>query len=160
MSKLIGLDKAARQSSGRSIKCGSCPLAEKLPIRCTPVICRICNESHIEGFKKGAKFANESKSKTEKDFLKFCNKKYGTEIVSRLEKLSEECQELNDAITGFTMGDNGMVEIKDEMSDVLAVITHICDIIGTDTRQLLAEALDKIQGREKNPNYKRNHPHE
>ena len=33
MSKLVGLDKAARLSSGRSRKCGSCPLAEKLPIR-------------------------------------------------------------------------------------------------------------------------------
>ena len=160
MYRLVGLTEAAKKSNGSSRKCASCPLVQKLPFSCTPEISRICSESHIEGFKKGAKFANESKSKTEKDFLKFFNQKYGTEIVSRLEKLSEECQELNDVITGFTMGDNGMVEIKDEMSDVLAVITHICDIICTDTRQLLAEALDKVQGREKNPDYKRKHPHE
>lgn len=157
MCKLVGLTEAAKKSSGMSRKCASCRMFRKT---CNWEVFRICNESHVEGFKKGAKFAKESKSKTEKDFLKFCNQKYGTEIVSRLEKLSEECRELNDAITGFTMGDNGMVEIKDEISDVLAVITHICDIIGTDTRQLLAEALDKVQGREKNPDYKRTHPHE
>ena len=157
MCKLVGLTESAKKSSGNSRKCASCSLYGRT---CNMEVFRICNESHIEGFKKGAKFANKSKSKTEKDFLKFFNQKYGTEIVSRLEKLSEECQELNDAITGFTMGDNGMVEIKDEMSDVLAVITHICDIIGTDTRQLLAEALDKVQGREKNPDYKRTYPHE
>ena len=160
MSKLVGLDKAARQSSGRSRKCGSCPLAEKLPIRCTPEISRICNESHIEGFKNGAKFARGMNTLTEKNLLKIFSQKYGTEIVSRLEKLSEECQELTGAIAGFTMGDNGIAEIKDEMSDVLAVITHISDIIGTNTRQLLFEALDKAKGREKDPDYKRNHPHQ
>lgn len=159
MCKLVGLTEAEKKSNGSSRKCASCPLVQKLPLRCTPEISRICTESHIEGFKKGAKFANKSKSKTEKDFLKFCNQKYGTEIVSRLYKLQEECQELNGAIAGFTIGDNGIAEVRDEMSDVLAVITHICDIIGTDTRQLLAEALDKVQGREKNPNYKRTHPH-
>lgn len=159
MCKLVGLTEAAKKSSGRSLRCASC-LVHRIGKFCTPNLLRICNESHIDGFKKGAKFAKNIKSKTEKELLKFFNQKYGTEIVSRLEKLSEECRELNDAITGFMMGDNGMVEIKDEISDVLAVITHICDIIGTDTRQLLAEALDKVQGREKNPDYKRTHPHE
>lgn len=159
MCKLVGLTEAAKKSNGRSRKCASCPLVQKLPLRCTPEISRICTESHIEGFKKGSKYGKENKSRTEKDFLKFCNHKYGTEIVSRLDKLQEECQELNDAIAGFTMGDNGIAEVRDEMSDVLAVITHVCDIIGTDPRQLLCDAYDKIQGREKDPNYKRNHPH-
>lgn len=160
MCKLSGVTAAAKESSGRSRKCATCPLVEKLPLRCTPEIARICNESHIEGFKKGAKYGKENKSRIEKDFLKFCNQKYGTEIVSRLDKLQEECQELNDAIAGFTMGDNGIAEVRDEMSDVLAVITHVSDIIGTDTRQLLYDALDKIQGRQKNPDYKRTHPHQ
>lgn len=159
MCKLVGVTAAAKQSSGNSRKCASCPLVQKLPLRCTPEIYRICTESHIEGFKKGAKYGKENKSWTEKDFLKFFNQKYGTEIISRLDKLQEECQELNDAIAGFTMGDNGIAEIKDEMSDVLALITHVCDIVGTNTRQLLFEALDKAKGREKNPDYKRIHPH-
>ena len=160
MCKLVGLTKAAKKSNGSSRKCESCPLVQKLPLRCTPEISRICTESHIEGFKKGAKYGKENKSRTEKDFLKFCNQKYGTEIVSRLDKLQEECKELNNSIAGFTMGDNGIAEVRDEMSDVLAVITHVCDIIGTDTRKLLYDALDKIQGREKNPDYKRTHPHQ
>ena len=159
MCKLVGVTAAAKQSSGNRRKCASCPLVQKLPLRCTPEISRICNEAHIEGFVKGAKYARGMHSLTEKNILKFHNKKYGTEIVSRLEKLSEECQELNNAIAGFTMGDNGIAEIKDEMSDVLAVITHVCDIIGTNTRQLLYETLDKVKGREKDPDYKRTHPH-
>ena len=159
MCKLVGLTEAAKKSNGSSRKCASCPLVKKLPLRCTPEISRICTESHIEGFKKGAKYGKENKSRTEKDFLKFFNQKYGTEIISRLDKLQEECQELNDAIAGFTMGDNGIAEIKDEMSDVLALITHVCDIVGTNTRQLLFEALDKAKGREKDPDYKRKHPH-
>ena len=159
MCKLVGVTAAAKKSNGSSRKCASCPLVKKLPLRCTPEISRICTESHIEGFKKGAKYGKENKIRTEKDLLKFFNQKYGTEIISRLDKLQEECQELNDAIAGFTMGDNGIAEIKDEMSDVLALITHVCDIVGTNTRQLLFEALDKAKGREKNPDYKRTHPH-
>lgn len=159
MCKLVGLDKAARHSSGMSRKCASCPLVQKLPLRCTPEISRICNEAHIEGFKKGAKYAKNNKSRAEKDVLKFFNQKYGTEIVSRLDKLSEECRELDKAIDGFTMGDNGIADVKDEMSDVLAVITHVCDILGTDTRELLQQAYEKVKGREKDPNYKRKHPH-
>ena len=157
MSKLVGLDKAARQSSGRSRKCGSCPLAEKLPIRCTTEISRICNESHIEGFKKGAAFTKKSRSET--NIIKFFDKKYGREIMSRLEKLLEESQELTEAISCYEMGDNSLADIRDEMADVVAVIAHICDIIGTDTRELLKQAYEKVQGREKDPNYKRKHPH-
>lgn len=157
MCKLVGLDKAARHSSGMSRKCASCPLVQKLPLRCTPEISRICNESHIEGFKKGAKFAKKSRS--EGNIIKFFDKKYGREIMSRLEKLLEETQELTEAISCYEMGDNFLADIRDEMADVVAVITHICDIIGTDTRELLQQAYEKVQGREKDPNYKRKHPH-
>lgn len=157
MCKLVGLTEAAKKSSGKSRKCASCSLYGKT---CNMEVFCICNESHIEGFKKGAKFGKEQKTRSEKELIKKFTSKYGNEIVSRLYKLSEECQELNDAIAGFTMGDNGIAEVKDEMSDVLAVITHVCEIIGTDTRQLLNDALDKAKGRETDPNYKRTHPHE
>ena len=101
----------------------------------------------------------KTKKRNEMQLIDFHSKKYGTEIVSRLEKLSEETQELTKAIAGFTMGDNGIAEVKDEMGDVLSVMLHVCSIIGTDFRELMNEAYDKVQGREKNPNYKRNHPH-
>ena len=87
--RLAGLTEAAKQSSGNSRKCATCPLAAKLPIRCTPEISRICNEAHIEGFKKGAAYANKKKKLIERRLIDFHTKKYGTEIVSRLEKLSE-----------------------------------------------------------------------
>ena len=160
MCKLGGLTQSAKKANGNSRKCSTCPLVQSLPLRCTPEIGKICSESFIEGYKKGAKFGKEQKTRSEKELIKKFTSKYGNEIVSRLYKLSEECQELNDAIAGFTMGDNGIAEVRDEMSDVLAVITHVCDIIGIDTRQLLNDALDKCKGREKDPNYKRTHPHE
>ena len=87
MCKLSGVTAAAKESSGRSRKCATCPLVEKLPLRCTPEISRICNEAQIEGFKKGAKFARGMNTLTEKNLLKIFNQKYGNEIVSRLEKL-------------------------------------------------------------------------
>ncbi len=157
MSKLVGLDKAARLSSGRSRKCGSCPLAEKLPIRCTTEISRICNESHIEGFKKGAAFTKKSRSETE--IIKLFDKNYGRETLSRLDKLSEESQELTESIACYEMGEKFLADVRDEMVDLVAVIAYICDIIGTDTRELLQQAYEKVQGREKDPNYKRKHPH-
>lgn len=160
MCKLEGLTQSAKKANGNSRKCSTCPLVQSLPFRCTPEICKICSESFIEGYKKGAKFCKEQKTRSEKELINKFTSKYGNEIVSRLYKLSEECQELNDAIAGFTMGDNGIAEVKDEMSDVLAVITHVCEIIGTDTRQLLNDALDKAKGREIDPNYKRTHTHE
>ena len=158
--RLAGLTQAAKQSNGKSRKCSSCPLVQKLPLRCTPEISKICSEAHIEGFKKGAKYAKETQSRTERDLLKLFNRKYGREIISRLDKLSEESQELTEAIACYEMGDNFLADIRDEMADVVAVIAHICDIIGTDTRELLQQAYEKVQGREKDPNYKRTHPHE
>lgn len=48
----------------------------------------------------------------------------------------------------------------DEMSDVVAVIAHLCSILGTDLNKLLKQAYKKVKGREKDPNYLRKHPHE
>lgn len=159
MCKLSGLTAAAKQSSGNSRKCATCPLVEKLPLRCTPEIARICNESHIEGYKKGAKFAKSINLKLKNDVIEFHNEHYGRDIVSRLSKLDEELFELHMAIVGYTIGDSGIAEVKDEMSDILSIMLHVCSIAGTDFDKLLYEALDKVKGREKNPDYKRNHPH-
>ena len=89
MCKLVGVTAAAKQSSGNSRKCASCPLVQKLPLRCTPEISRICNEAHIEGFIKGAKFARGMNTLTEKNLLKMFNQKYGNEIVSRIEDVEK-----------------------------------------------------------------------
>ena len=90
------------------------------------------------------------------------NKYFGTNIERRLIKLNEELNELKDAIYDyFDPAKNGNVDytdVKDEIGDVLAVITHICSLIGTDPSELFWEAVDKIEGRRKDPNYKRKHP--
>lgn len=122
---------------------------------CSPDINRACYDSHIDGFKKGAKFS----IKKEKEAVVMFNEDFGTDINKRLSKLAEETGELSQAIAEYNAGLNGIEAIKDEMSDVLAVLTHVSSLLGTDTRELLENALDKIIKRKKDPNYKRLHPH-
>lgn len=86
--------------------------------------------------------------------LQMFNSKYGKNIVARFQKLAEEYKELAEEITG------GDVEsIIDELADLNAVVFHMCGILGKTQSELLDMAVDKIVGREKDPNYKRKHPH-
>lgn len=154
-----GITSAARQSSCRSRKCSSCPLCQGEKIRCTPEICRICNESHIEGFKKGVKHQRENS--IERELVELFDKKYGRDEAVRLDKLNEELLELNrEVLLYFSNNDiNNIEDICDEMSDVVAVIAHLCSIFGTDLNKLLKQSYNKVKGREKDPNYLRKHPH-
>lgn len=153
MTRLNGLTKAAKLASGRSQRCGTCISYKKR--RCTLEITRICHDSFVEGFKKGAHFSIEKYNEA----IKMFNEDYGTDLNKRLRKLLEETIELSQAIVGYNYGLNGIEAIKDEMSDVLAVLTHVSSLLGTDQRELLENALDKIIKRKKDPNYKRTHPH-
>lgn len=155
-----GIEAAARESSGKSRKCCTCPLCQKLPFNCTPAIAKICNESHIEGFKKGAKY--QRKNSIERELVELFDKKYGRDEALRLDKLNEELLELNrEVLLYFSNNDiNNIEDICDEMSDVVAVIAHLCSIFGTDLNKLLKQAYNKVKGREKDPNYLRKHPHE
>lgn len=80
-----GIVAAAKQSSGNSRKCSSCTLCKGEKIRCTPEICRICVESHREGFKKGVKYQRENSF--EKQIVELFDKNYGREEFLRLVKL-------------------------------------------------------------------------
>lgn len=152
-----GIEAAARESSGNSRKCGSCPLCT-FPIRCTPEISRICNESHIEGFKKGVKHQRENS--IERELVQLFDKNYGRERFARIVKLQEEIDELKQELV-FNLADYDNIDnMTDEMSDVVAVIAHLCSILGTDLNKLLKQAYKKVNGREKDPNYLRKHPHE
>lgn len=51
--------KIAKKSAGLSRKCSICPLLR----RCTPEINRICFDSFVEGFKKGAKAVKKEMNK-------------------------------------------------------------------------------------------------
>lgn len=153
MARLNGLTKAAKLASGRSQKCETCILRKKR--KCDMEVIRVCHDIFVEGYKKGAHFP----AKKEKEAVEMFNQDYGTDINKRLSKLAEETGELSQAIAEYNAGLNGIEAIKDEMSDVLAVLTHVSSLLGTDTRELLENALDKIIKRKKDPNYKRLHPH-
>lgn len=153
-----GIEAAARESSGNSRKCGSCPLCTSQPLRCTPEISMICNESHIEGFKKGVKHQRENS--IERELVQLFDKSYGRERFARMVKLQEELEELKQELLFYFSGVGKRENMLDEMSDVVAVIAHLCSILGTDLNKLLKQAYKKVKGREKDPNYLRKHPHE
>ena len=152
-----GITDAAKKSSGRSLQCAKCPLGAN-PTRCTPEILNACHESHIDGFKKGFKYAK--KNSAERELTKLFDSNYGRNQYIRMQKLREELEELDHAITKYILDDVNSEDIIDEMIDVVAVISHLCSIFGTDINKLLLQAHDKVKGREKDPNYKRKHPHE
>lgn len=157
MTRLNGLTKEAKMASGRSQKCDSCILRKER--RCTQEIMRICHDSFVEGFKKGAKFCKEENTRIEKEAVAMFNEDFGMDLRTRLKKLAEEAGELRQAIVGYYSGMNGIWAIKDEMSDVLAVMTHVSSLLNTNPRNLFLESVDKITKRKENPNYKRTHPH-
>lgn len=97
------------------------------------------------------------------DILAMFNAKYGTDLEPRLGKLDEEITELKEAISNYfdqlDYGDTDTSDITDEIGDVLAVITHVCIILGTDPKTLFMEAVEKQRRRKTDPDYKRKHPH-
>ena len=161
MKRINGLTKAAKRQAGLSQKCEICRLRKEG--KCSLEINRECFDSFVEGFKKGAKFYKGQEKNKERGFIEMANKDYGTNIELRLIKLNEELNELKDAINDFSAqvksGNADTTDIKDEMGDVLAVMTHFCSLIGTNPRELFLEAVEKIERRKKDPNYKRKHPH-
>ncbi len=89
-----------------------------------------------------------------KEVLEYFNSKFGTRISSRTRKLTEEHGEFVAAVASGKRED-----IVDELADLNAVLFHIAGILGYTQEELLSMALDKVKGREKDPNYKRKHPH-
>lgn len=157
MKRLNGITKAAKRACGKSYQCEKCPIKKS----CNLEMMRACFDSFIDGFKKGAHFANNTPSinRKEKEAVKMFDKDFGTDLNMRLVKLEEETGELKQAISMYNAGLDGIDAVKDEMSDVLAVITHVCSILGTNVEGLFDDALDKIVGRKTDPDYKRTHPH-
>jgi NTP pyrophosphatase (non-canonical NTP hydrolase) len=92
--------------------------------------------------------------------LEMFNAKFGTSVDLRLVKLREEFGELMEAADKDIFGNKENLEdFIDELADLNAVLYHIAGILGFTQEQLLEMAVEKIVGREKDPNYKRKHPH-
>ena len=82
---------------------------------------------------------------------------YGRDFGSRILKLREECAELIEVIDAVPNApkDGHFDRLQDEMSDVLAVLTHVADImnIQNGTDGLLQAAIAKVMTRAENPDY-------
>ena len=88
------------------------------------------------------------------------NAKFGTSVNRRLVKLREEYGELMEAADKDIFKDKeNLDDFIDELADLNAVVFHIAGILGLTQDDLLTMAADKVKGREKDPNYKRKHPH-
>ena len=86
---------------------------------------------------------------TERKIMVYFDSKFYGDISSRLRKLNEEVAELNKAEF-----EANREHFMDEVSDVLAVITHIGHCLGYSSLYLLNKAYEKCKIRETNPGYK------
>lgn len=95
--------------------------------------------------------------------IDFLNEKFGTDIYMRCKKLNEEVNELFQVVR--SSGAQVLTQLAynidfiDELADVAVVLNHIAGIAGFTNAELEKIALDKIKGRENNPDYERRHPH-
>lgn len=89
------------------------------------------------------------------------NELFGKDIKKRFRKLTEEYNELLQAMDFWVNGkkpkDNS--DVIDELADLNAVLFHIAGLFGYTQEQLLEMAYNKIVGRQVDPNYMRKHPH-
>jgi hypothetical protein len=97
-----------------------------------------------------------TRSITEARAIDLLNELYGTNPIERLEKFEEEVKELNEAIT-YTECElySNNCSVINELSDCYIILTHIASLYGVHGAELLDIAIDKIKGRQIDPNYKR-----
>lgn len=95
--------------------------------------------------------------------VEMLNEKFGTDIYMRCKKLNEEVNELFQVVRSSEAQVLTQLAYKidfiDELADVAVVLNHIAGIAGFTNAELEKIALDKIKGRENNPDYARRHPH-
>lgn len=112
----------------------------------------------------------------EKRLLDKMNSLFGKNLRRRLSKLTEEYEELIEAIerscqrwektiserrgvSEIRVVPDRMSDVIDELADMNAVLFHISALLGYSQKELLEMAYNKIAGREKNPEFMRKHPH-
>lgn len=102
------------------------------------------------------------RSITESRAVNLFTKKYGTDFMSRWKKLEEEFNELKIVVEDIDdRGRNNLDmnniynHLDDELSDLQACLTHFASLRDLYQQEMLDMAIDKIKGRETDPNYKR-----
>lgn len=89
------------------------------------------------------------------------DQKFGNDVFLRFRKLKEEYKEFIEAFNDFCAAESdaehekAIQHLVDELSDLNAVAFHLATIFGEDNKTLLLMALDKVRGRETDPDYKR-----
>ena len=94
-------------------------------------------------------------TQTEYMAIKLFSTRYGTNLITRFEKLQEESNELIEAFNDYINGKGTYEHLIEELSDVKAVLTHISGILNQDQDKLLLDAIVKSEIRNVIPNYKR-----
>jgi hypothetical protein len=94
---------------------------------------------------------------TENRAIALFEKKYGTGgIAGRVRKLKEEFAELMEAIDEQNNDPKiGAPHVRDEISDLYCVLSHLASMYGMYHQELLEMGIDKVTTRETNPDYKR-----
>ena len=89
------------------------------------------------------------------------NSEFGTDKLSRFKKVTEEFNETAEAfekyleIPSFGKVKDNTEHLKDEISDLYATVTHFASLFNLNHNELLEMAIDKVETRKLNPNYKR-----
>jgi hypothetical protein len=94
---------------------------------------------------------------TEYKAIELFTKKYGDDLLSRYEKFQEEIEELDEVITEWLAfrSPEQLEHLLDELSDVQGTFTHLASLMGLYQKEMLHYCVDKVNGREIDPNYKR-----
>lgn len=125
------------------------------------VICTV--DGNVFEVMRYSDFVAMYEPKDDNAVIDFLNEKFGTDIYMRCKKLNEEVNELFQVVR--SSGAKVLTELAhnidfiDELADVAVVLNHIAGIAGFTNAELEKIALDKIKGRENNPDYARRHPH-
>lgn len=94
---------------------------------------------------------------TEYSAFKLFDAKYGRDLKTRFAKIEEEFNELKKEVEKLSDNpdENLIIRIKDETCDLNGCVGHFASILNLYQHGMLHYVVDKIKGREKNPNYKR-----
>lgn len=112
--------------------------------------------------KYGYTYKKETKMKPiELTASEFFSSIYGTDVYSRMDKLKEEVDELDEAINDYRYAtdpedrEKKRMHVVEELSDVQAVLTHLSCLFSMSHEQLLLDAIIKSNVRIYVPNFKR-----
>ena len=94
---------------------------------------------------------------TEYSAFNLFDAKYGRDLKTRFAKIEEEFNELKNEVEKISDNpdENLIIRIKDETCDLNACVGHFASILKLYQHEMLHYVVDKIKGREKDPNYKR-----